>query len=76
MRDYEYLYGIYGDDIDPIPQNVIMRRVEALEMHLSDLLEVHYENRDTERIREVTKAIEFWEKINLRDMKSPQQTVK
>lgn len=57
----EYLYGTHK--VPEIPADVIMRRVELLDEHLGELLEVPYMQRDLKRVRAVEKAIRFWEKI-------------
>jgi len=56
------LYGTL--DIEPIPQEVIDNRVNALKKHVGELLEVDYMKRDDSRITKVLKAIDFWENIN------------
>ena len=69
MKDYTYLYGDYKDDIVEIPQEVIQNRISLLDLHLSELLEVHYSERDTTRIKAVCDAIDFWKNINSKDMR-------
>ena len=41
-----------------------MRRIEALQDHLAELLEVDIYNRDGVRCNAIIKAIAFWENIN------------
>ena len=63
MTKVEYLYG---EDVEvvPVPQEVIMRRVEQLNDHLSELLEVDYRKRDGVRCNAIMRAIAFWEKLD------------
>jgi len=63
MKSNSYLYG---DDVfvPVIPADVVMRRIELLNEHLAELLEVHYLNRDTVRCNDIAKAIKFWERVN------------
>jgi len=63
MSKQEYLYG-KDSDIEPIPEEIIMRRIEALEEHLSELLEVDMFQRDGKRCNSVIRAIQFWRRIN------------
>lgn len=62
-KSNEYLYG---EDIEvpELPQEFVMRRVELLNEHLTELLEVHYDSRDGKRCNDVMKAIDFWSSIN------------
>lgn len=62
MLSNEYLYG-KEVEIPDISADVIMRRIELLNEHLSELLDVHYVNREISRIMAVEKAIDFWSKI-------------
>jgi hypothetical protein len=57
----KWLYGDY--EPEPIPSDIALRRIEALDNHLSELLEVDFWSRDDARIRDVLKAKEFWEKF-------------
>ena len=63
----DYLYG-EGVDVPDIDSYVIMRRIELLKEHLEDLIEVYYMDRDTERIRAVVKAIDFWTSFHNKDL--------
>lgn len=62
----DYLYG-ENIEVPEIDNYVIARRIELLKEHLEDLIEVYYMDRDTERIRAVLKAIDFWSSINNKD---------
>lgn len=62
MHKNEWLYGTV--DVPEIDNYVIARRIEILKEHLDDLIEVYYMDRDSERIRAVLKAIDFWSNIN------------
>lgn len=69
MVTHEYLYG--GDNIDEvpdIPQDIIMRRVEMLKEHMAELLAVDYKNRDFKRVDDISSAIDFWNKINSKEL--------
>ena len=57
----EYLYGT--KDIEHIPEEFIEYRIRKLDEHLKKLLNVHYLDRDTNRINKVLKAINFWKNI-------------
>lgn len=57
-----YLYNT--NKVPSIPDEVIVERLRLLEIHLGDLMEVHYEYRDLDRIRDVLKAMGFWSSIN------------
>lgn len=62
MHKNEYLYG---KDIE-VPQvdgYIIARRLELLDDHLTDLLNVNYMERDLARIRAVEKAKNFWRRL-------------
>ena len=63
MKTNKYLYG-EGTEVEELPADIIMRRVEILEEHLKELYAVHYMDRDDERIRAVDKALKFWRTIN------------
>jgi len=63
MMTNDYLYG-KDVEVPEIPQEVIVRRLEALNDNLAELLKVTYLGRDSARVRRVQKAIDFWEKIN------------
>jgi len=57
---------LYGEDVEvpEIPAEIIVRRVEILNDTLTELLAVHYIDRDTERVYKVLKEIELWQTIN------------
>lgn len=60
MHTDEWLYG--QDVVVPeIPAYVITRRIELLKEHLEELLEVPYKKREFERVRDVLKALDFWD---------------
>ncbi len=63
LSKQEYLYGSDAE-VEDIPADVVMRRVETLKQHLEELYEVHYMQRDEARIRAVDKAVRHWETIN------------
>ena len=63
MQSNEYLYGVDAE-VPEIPEEVIVRRLEALNDNLSELMEVPYLGRDDMRVRKVQEAIKFWEEIN------------
>ncbi len=63
MKTNKYLYG-EDAEVEELPADIIMRRVEILEEHLTELYTVHYMDRDYERIRAVDKALKFWHSIN------------
>jgi len=61
----EYLYGKSNIlKIDKVPEKLIKQRIKILNEHLSEMLDVHYTKRDTNRINAVLKAISFWKNIN------------
>ena len=62
MLTNEYLYG-KEVEVPEIESYVIMRRLELLKEHLSELLKEDYMKRSTSQIIAVEKAINFWEKI-------------
>ncbi len=59
----QYLYG-EDVEIEPIPNELLVRRLEALNDNLRELLTKHYFDREEMRINAVVKAIDFWENIN------------
>ncbi len=59
----QYLYG-EDAEIEPIPNELLVRRLEALNDNLRELLTKHYFDREEMRINAVIKAIDFWENIN------------
>ena len=61
MKDNIYLYNT--EDVPEIPREFVVRRVELLNEHLTELLEVHYRERDIQRYQAVVKAIRFWEEL-------------
>ena len=63
MTKQEYLYG-EDVELEPIPEDIAMRRIEALKDHLSELLDHSYHTRDGRRINAILKAISFWSHIN------------
>jgi len=62
MKTNEYLYG--NREVPEIPAEIIVRRIEELDDHLTELQEVHFSERDSTRVKAVKDAIEFWETIN------------
>lgn len=60
MKTNEWLYG-QDIDVPEIPAYVITRRIELLKEHLEELLEASYKKREFSRVRDVLKAIDFWE---------------
>jgi len=67
VKDNTYLYG-EDVEVPSIPEEIIMRRTEALKEHLHELLDHSYHIRDGERVSAVIKAIHFWENINNKDL--------
>ena len=66
MLTDEYLYG-KEVEVPVIPEYVIMRRVELLKDHLSELLDQSFNNRSYEdqiKIGRVLRAIDFWDGIS------------
>ena len=61
MTKTEWLYGSYKPE--PIPKEIARNRIEALDKHIAELLEVDFWQRDDVRLRDVLKAKEFWEKF-------------
>jgi len=57
---------LYGEDVEvpEIPNEIIVRRLELLNDHLTELLEVPWMTRDAEKCNAVLKGIKFWETIN------------
>jgi hypothetical protein len=62
MKSTEYLYGT--KNVIEVPQSIIDERIRLLNENLRVLLDVHYFGRDTQRIGDVMRAIEWWNKIN------------
>ena len=62
MHNNEYLYG---EDVEVplLDAEVIMRRIALLKDHLEELYKPHYTKRDEARIRDVTKAVDYWQKM-------------
>jgi len=67
MKNNERLYG-EGIEVPEIPEEIIMRRVELLNDHLSELISIDYMDRETRRIDEVLNAVNFWLKINKKEL--------
>ena len=63
MKTNAYLYG-EDVEVPEIPQEIVAKRIEALNDNLEKLQNVHYLERDMERIRAVIKAIRFWLNID------------
>ena len=63
MKTNAYLYG-EDVEVPEIPQEIVVKRIEALNYNLEKLQNVHYLERDMERIRAVIKAIRFWLNID------------
>jgi len=61
MKSNKYLYN--SDEVPEIPADIILKRLELLNEHLSELLDVHYNKRELGKVRDVERAIEFWEKM-------------
>lgn len=59
----DYLYG-KDVEVPEIPEEIIVRRLEALKDRLHELMEIPYLDRDDDNIHAMHKAISFWEKIN------------
>ncbi len=62
IKTNKYLYGS-DVEVPSLDAEVIMRRIELLSDHLSELLEHSYHTRDGERVDAVLKAINFWQKM-------------
>jgi len=62
MKTNNYLYG-KEIEVPEIPNDIVMRRVELLKEHLSELLDQSYHTRDACRVSRVLKAIDFWTRI-------------
>lgn len=62
MRSNDYLYG-EGVVVLPVPPEVANKRIELLRANLRRLMDVHFSERDVQRINAVCKAIEYWEKM-------------
>ena len=67
MKTNARLYG-EGVVVEPIPQDVIDKRVELLNIQLTKELDVHYTKRDSGRANDIIKAIKFWQEINKRNV--------
>lgn len=65
MKSNFYLYCT--NNVPDIPQDIIDKRIELLEIHLAKLLTENWLTRDGERVNAVCRAIEFWKNINKRD---------
>ena len=63
MYSNDYLYK-EGTDVPEIDSYVVMRRLEMLQEHLTELLAVDYRLRDLERTNAVVRAVNFWEHIS------------
>jgi len=63
MKSNEWLYG-KGITPEPIPEYVIMRRVESLDDHLTELQATPLPYRNWSRVKEVQDAIEWWSTLN------------
>lgn len=55
-------FYLYGKDVEvpEIPADICMRRIELLQEHLDELLDVHYSKRSNAQIHHIHKAIDFW----------------
>lgn len=63
MLTNDYLYG-EGVEVPNIPEDIVMRKLELLNDHLTELLVVPLLERDGPRVNAVIKAIKFWRGIN------------
>ena len=59
-RKTEWLYGDFTPE--PLPKEIAKKRLDALNKHLTKLLDRGFWERDDQRIRDVLKAIDFWER--------------
>lgn len=66
MKTNEWLYG-KGVKVAPIPKDVANDRIDKLNVHLHQLLDISYLKRDDHRVADVIDAIKYWK--NLRDGK-------
>ena len=57
---------LFGEDVEvpEFDELILIRRIELLKDNLAELLEVHYMERDTKRVREICKAIHWHQQIN------------
>jgi len=58
----EYLYGV-DSELEPIPAEIICRRVELLDEVIEVLHEQHYLIRDSARLNACLKAKTFWQSL-------------
>ena len=63
MLDNAYLYG-EGVEVPELDTHMIIRRIELLEEHRAALYNVHYMDREYEKISNIEKAITFWTKLS------------
>ena len=66
MKQNSYLYG-EGVEITPIPYEIVDERITALQSHLSKLLNVPMMERNEKKVRAVSNAITFWNKLAKKD---------
>ena len=58
----EYLYGV-DSELEPIPAEIICRRVELLDEVIEELQEQHYLVRNSGRLNACLKAKTFWQSL-------------
>ena len=60
---------LYGEDVEveDIPEELIVRRIELLRDNLAELMEVPYLGRDEVRVNAIIKAVSFWQSINTKE---------
>ena len=60
MKTSKYLYDCSGEDFVGMSyEDALMYKISCAKELLAELSEVSYQNRDTKRINDVLKAIEF-----------------
>ena len=63
MKSNTYLYNQEG--VPAVPTDICNARIDLLQVHLAELLSVHWMEQDNQRINDVQAAQKFWR--NLRD---------
>ncbi len=57
-----YLYGL-DSEVEPIPAEIVCRRVELIDDVLDEIQDQHYLVRDTARMNSCLKAKSFWQSL-------------
>lgn len=62
LSQNEYLYGV-DSEVEPIPAEIICRRIEMLDEAIDEIQSQHWLARDSGRLNKCLKAKKFWQEL-------------